>query len=327
MFRKGAVFLITLLLAGAVYNVFLSNKISAGKNEFKSNISDVSREKESFQTELWRAQQVIKSLNTALKQKEEIIRAELERGRVLTYALQKNERELNEAAGELRQVREDKESVESDLDVVLEAASRGGSSAKVSALKKKVTMLKRALKDSRREYARSQKELKRFKKSNISLVSSNNSLKLKIADSRPMKIRLINELKDVKDDLTRQTELLQQQQEELRDMGLLNKEIKDHARQLSELLVKKELLSDSREKELGAARDEIAGLNEKVLSLQDQLRQSNLEYERTAKLLNEINEISKKAGGQLEEVSEDKEDSGKQQAQELKRKVEVLLSP
>ena len=89
--------------------------------------------------------------------------------------------------------------------------------------------------------------------------------------------------------------------------------------------VKKELEFDDRGKDLQAARAEIAGLSSRIADVEGQLAQARSELEKTTGLLMDVTELSAGLEEKLNPYVQTKKDRNK--ADELKRKVEVLMSP
>ncbi len=324
MSGKNSILAVTALFILVVLEAYFLQESFREKNELKTEFSRLLERKNMIQQEFWGAEQMLESARASMREKSDLLSREQAVTRSLRQQLKRGDQEYGNMLDEILRVSREKEELEADFEDARAELDKF-KQEKPSALRTRLNDLQKELSESRKTIAMNERELKKINRQNREFSEEKASLKLKAESAESERRKLYAAVQNSRQELQKQTDMLGARQKELLDMETMNKELKKHADQISVLLVKKELEFDDRGKDLQAARAEIAGLSSRIADVEGQLAQARSELEKTTGLLMDVTELSAGLEEKLNPYVQTKKDRNK--ADELKRKVEVLMSP
>lgn len=324
MQRDIKVFLIGVLALIAGYSAYQLNLSLKQTRLLKIQISQIQKEKEHFQEELKKSEQMIESLKESLEVKTKLAFEEQAKAKNLETQLLKTKEDLNKLTAELDLIRKEKLNTEISLEATLKKPKEIKRSKQLP-LRKKIAQLTKSLSSKDKEFAELKKRLDTSEKTYLVLAESNKSLAEGAKDLESIRLKLFNELQDARSQLLNQTERLNEQIRNFEQVNMANQEFRKQITVFSEVLVRRELDLVSREKEVEELKRRVTELDSKRADLESRLSIAKAEQAKTIRLLTEVAQLNAALEEKLGSFLQTPDEKGK--AEELKRKVEVILSP
>jgi chromosome segregation ATPase len=248
------------------------------------------------------------------------------RAESLTEELLKAKEDINGLTEELNLTKDLKAKTEDELQLTLKKF-KDFKRAKQMPLRKRIIELTSSLRKKNREALELKKKLEVSEKTCSVLAENNRYLAQGTKELDSARLRLFNELQDARNQLLKQTEKINEQSRTFEELNIANQEFRKQVAQLSGILTKRELELASREKETEEIKAKISDLEAKRADLENQLSAVGNEQKRAVDVLNEVMQLNTTLQEKLTQFSQPlKEREEKEKAEELKRKVEVILN-
>lgn len=326
MKKNSNIFLILVLALIAGSEAALLNLSLKQRQILKAQISETSKEREYFKEQLNMAGQLIGFLKESLEAKKEEVLKEQVKVKNLKEELIKAKEDIDGITQELNLIKDLKVETENRLQLTLkkfEDLKR----PKLLPLRERIVELTKSLNKKNKDILELKKKLNESEKTYSVLAENNKSLAEGIKGLESVRLKLSGELQDARNQLLKQTEIINEQSRNLQELNMANQEFKKQITQLSEVLIRRELELTSREKEVETFKGKVSELAAKRADLESQLSTTQNEQKKAISLLTEVASINAALEEKLAQFSptSSKKDE-KEITEELKRKVEVILN-
>lgn len=295
----------------------LSRKEKLGLEE---QVYKASSQRASLNRELNKTKQLVESIAKSLESKEEELLNEQGRAKTLEAELNKTTQDIEIMGKELSLAN----TLRTNTENRLERAEKKIEDLKKSRqlpMKKKIEMLSKSLNEKEKQVSLLQGK----SKTSLVLAETNKSLVEKVKELELSKIKLTAELEETRDQLVKKSKEFSTLQEALADLTNANAGLKTQAAQFSGILTAKELGLANQKQEIDGLKLKIAGLEEKRAELETKLNTVSLEQENAKRIALEVEELNATLQEKISQFSQPIKD--KEKAEELKHKVEVILTP
>lgn len=320
------IILIVVLALLVIYEAFQLNLSSRQMDVLNSHVSSLSGERESYRFQLDKSHELADDLEGMIREKEEQIvktAAELQDLRVKLAG-------AADEAGNLTGKLQSAEEAKADLEEKLKSAQKelkNSKRAQRQAIKEKTVQLSASLRASNSQLAEIKKRLDTAEKTCQMLVTNNQTLAESNRELESTRLKLSEEYQDARDQLVKLSQELGAQNKSLEDANVSNQALRKQVEQLSGVLTKRELELASREEEVKDLKDKATGLETKKSELETKLAAIQEQQKKAANLFSEVMQINASLEDKLNQFSSpEKEEGEKEETENLKRKVEVILN-